>query len=162
MTENQNQQIQPDSQLEKFKEFIKELFSRAGWIPEDIKIRLNQNVCEIDLSVSDAGLIIGEDGENLFAWEQVIRAVAQKLLPDISRISLDVNQYRAMKNESLRELARKAAREAVLKKKPVELPAMNAYERRIIHTELALRPDVMTESYGEDPNRRVVIKPLEF
>jgi spoIIIJ-associated protein len=66
-----------------------------------------------------------------------------------------------MKNEGLRELARKAAREAVLKKKPVELPAMNAYERRVVHSELALRPDVMTESSGEEPNRRVVVKPLE-
>lgn len=144
-----------------FREFIRELFSRAGFQPEDVTVRTTPEACEVDVSLSDAGLVIGEDGAHLAAWEHVLRAAAQKFLPGILRVSLDVNQYRAMKNEGLRELARKAAKEAVLKKKPVELAPMNAYERRIVHSELALRPDVMTESFGEEPNRRVVVKPLE-
>jgi spoIIIJ-associated protein len=146
---------------EAFREFVRELFRRAGFQPEDVTVRQTPEACEVDVSVPDAGLIIGEDGAHLSAWERVLGAAAQKFLPGTFRVSLDVNQYRAMKNEGLRELARKAAREAVLKKKPVELPAMNAYERRVVHSELALRPDVMTESSGEEPNRRVVVKPLE-
>jgi spoIIIJ-associated protein len=150
-----------ETTINAFQRFVEELFSRAGFKPENIAIRLNQDTCEVDVSILDAGLIIGEEGAHLSAWEHILRQAAQKLLAGVSRVSLDVNQYRAMKNEALRELARKAAREAVLKKKPVELQPMNAYERRIVHTELALRPDVMTESIGEDPNRRVVVKPLE-
>jgi spoIIIJ-associated protein len=145
---------------EKISEFVRQLFSYAGFPPEDVSTRINLDICEIDVSIPDAGLVIGEDGVNLSAWEQVIRVICQKFIPGIKRVVLDINQYRAIKNNELRQLARKAAREAVLTKKPVELPVMNAYERRIIHTELALRPDVMTESVGEDPNRRVVVKPL--
>jgi spoIIIJ-associated protein len=143
------------------KNFVKEMFVKAGFFPDEVAIRRRSDAWEVDVNVSDAGLAIGEDGIHLSAWEQILRAAAQKLAPEAPRISLDVNHYRAMKNEDLREIARKAAREAVLKKKPVELEVMNAYERRIVHTELALRPDVITESVGEDPNRKVVVKALE-
>jgi spoIIIJ-associated protein len=143
------------------KTFVKEMFFKAGFSPDEVAVRRGSGAWEVDIKVLDAGLVIGEDGVHLPAWEQILRAAAQKLAPEAPRISFDVNHYRAMKNEDLREIARRAAREAVLKKKPVELEAMNAYERRIVHAELALRPDVITESVGEDPNRKVVVKALE-
>lgn len=143
-----------------FRAFVVELLGRAGFAPEEVTIRKNQETCEVDANIENAGLVIGEDGARLWAWEQVLRAAAQKIFGSATRVSFDVNQYRAVKNEGLREIARKAAREAALKKKPVRLAPMNAYERRIVHAELALRPDVMTESAGEDPNRMVVVKPL--
>jgi spoIIIJ-associated protein len=144
-----------------FRAFVEELFKRAGFPPEEVNIRHNEANFEVDVRVPDAGLVIGEEGGHLSAWAQVIKAVLQKFFPEVKRLSLDVNNYRAAKNEELRELARRAAREAVLKKKSVELQPMNAYERRIIHSELALRPDVKTESIGEEPERRVVVSPLE-
>lgn len=147
-----------------FREVVVNIFTKAGFSPKEVTIRRGQDAWEVDVSMEDAGLAIGEEGAHLAAWEQVLRAALQKFLPETSgylRVSLDLNHYRAMHNEELREIARRAAREAVLKKKPVELAAMSAYERRIIHTELALRPDVMTESAGEAPSRKVVVKPLE-
>jgi len=75
-------------------------------------------------------------------------------------VYLDINNYRKEREQLIVDLARAAARKVLLTKAEVQLPAMNAYERRLIHTELASRPDVKTESSGERAERRVVVKPL--
>ncbi|MBI2452798.1 MAG: hypothetical protein HYV55_01035, partial [Parcubacteria group bacterium] len=71
------------------------------------------------------------------------------------------NDYRKSKEEYLRDTARQTADEAVLLNKPRELPAMSAADRRIVHMELSVRTDVVSESMGEGENRRVVIRPKE-
>jgi len=75
-------------------------------------------------------------------------------------VIVDINNYRKERERLLAELAKAAARKALLTKADVCLPAMNAYERRLIHVELASRPDVKTESVNEGINRCVVVKPL--
>lgn len=73
----------------------------------------------------------------------------------------DVNNYRREREELISELARAAARKAVVTKKSISLPAMNSYERRLIHVELAAHPEVKTESAGADRERYVIVKPIE-
>lgn len=74
--------------------------------------------------------------------------------------AVDVNNYRKERERLILELAKAAAQKAVTTKQAVLLPAMNAYERRLIHVELSIRPDVKTESVGEGRERGVSIKPL--
>lgn len=73
---------------------------------------------------------------------------------------VDINNYRKERERLLLELAKAAAQKAATTKQEVRLPAMNAYERRLIHVELSIRPDVKTESIGEGKDRGVVIKPI--
>jgi len=73
---------------------------------------------------------------------------------------VDVNSYRAEREQLLVELAKAAARKAAATRCEVELPVMNAYERRLVHVELASRPDVSTESLGEGRDRHVVVRPI--
>ena len=73
---------------------------------------------------------------------------------------VDINNYRKEREQLLIELAKAAAQKAVATKQEVKLPAMNAYERRLIHVELSIRPDVKTESTGEGKDRGVTIKPI--
>lgn len=172
--------ITQNEEMEKsFRSFVEGMFRRAGFPVEEVILRRGGDRWEVDVAMTDAGLAIGDEGAHLWAWEQILRVTLQKFLfgkqrDDLERndasddiegsrfnISLDINHYRAMRNEDLREVARKAARAAALKKKPVLLAPMSAYDRRIIHTELALRPDVETESIGEAPNRKVIVKPIE-
>lgn len=75
-------------------------------------------------------------------------------------VFVDVNNYRKERENLIVELAKAAARKALLTKEEVKLPAMNAYERRLVHMELSTRPDVKSESLGEGPERHVIIKPL--
>ncbi len=73
---------------------------------------------------------------------------------------IDVNNYRKEREKLIVELAKAAAQKVVTTKEKVQLPAMNAYERRLVHMELSMRPDVKTESAGEGKERCVVIKPI--
>ena len=78
---------------------------------------------------------------------------------DETRYYVDINNYRRERERIIIELAQAAAKKAVFEKNMVPLPAMNAYERRLVHMELSMRPDLETESAGEGRDRHVVVKP---
>ncbi|MBU6141793.1 hypothetical protein KGO95_01570 [Patescibacteria group bacterium] len=92
--------------------------------------------------------------------DHVVRLMAKKM--QLERVIVDVNNYKRERERLIGELAKAAARKALLEKKEVSLPAMNAYERRLVHVELATRPDIKTESIGEGEARQVVVKPLDL
>ena len=80
---------------------------------------------------------------------------------ELPPLAVDVNYYRKERERLIAELARVAAHKAQVTKEPVELPAMNAYERRLVHVEITTHPELTTESLGEGKERRVVIKRLD-
>src|SRR3989344_6464225 len=89
--------------------------------------------------------------------DHVIRLVAKK--SNAENVFIDVNNYRREREGLIIELAKAAARKALLTKSEVELPSMNAYERRLIHLVLATHQDVKSESIGVGKERRVIVKP---
>jgi len=149
-----------EENLLKIKNIIGVFFNKAGIVGFEVKSIEATASGSIDvlLSVQDASLFIGEGGKNIGAFEAVLRLLVKKQLGEAVFLRLDINNYRSSKDESLKELAKKAARRARFYKQPVTLEAMSAYNRRIIHTELAAHPDIKTESTGEGLQRRVVVK----
>jgi len=140
--------------------FCAELFRRARFECKSVEVRKDGlNGFRVDISLPEAGLAIGPDGEHLRAWQEILEQYIAHTVHTFTPVTIDINNYRWQAEQQLRELAHRAAKEAIFTRQPVKLPAMNGYERRIVHTELALRPDINTESEGEDPNRRVVVKP---
>lgn len=113
----------------------------------------------VKLSLKDPQFLIGPKGIYLEAFERLLRAVVKRKIQAEVFINLDINNYRKKKAEFLKELAREIADQVSLAKKAVTLEPMPAFERRIIHLELASRQDIATESIGEEPERRVVIRP---
>ena len=89
--------------------------------------------------------------------DRIVRLMAKQV--NHEPVIVDINNYRREREELIVKLAKAAARKAALTGEEVSLPAMNAYERRLIHTELAMRPDVTTESMGTI-QRYVIVKPL--
>jgi spoIIIJ-associated protein len=73
------------------------------------------------------------------------------------KIAVDVEGYRAKREETLRALARKMASKVLKYKKSVMLEPMNPYERRIIHSEIQNMQGVSTNSIGSENNRKIVI-----
>ncbi len=71
---------------------------------------------------------------------------------------VDINYYRRERERLISELARAAAKKATITKQDIELPPMNAYERRLVHMEITTHPELKTESVGDGKERRVVIK----
>lgn len=76
-------------------------------------------------------------------------------------IVIDINNYRQERENLISELARAAAKKVLATKQEVSLPAMNSYERRLVHMALAVHPEVKTESIGEGRDRYVIIKLVE-
>jgi predicted RNA-binding protein Jag len=90
--------------------------------------------------------------------ERLARLMAKQL--ELPPAIIDVNYYKKEREGLIIKLARAAARKAAATGEPVDLPHMNAYERLLVHTELAVRPDVETESSGEGRERHVVVRPI--
>ena len=148
--------------MDKIKDFLNNFFQISGLeiINFDFEADEKNKVLNINIRTPESGILIGSKGRTLLALEQILRVITQKHLGADWRVFLDINNYRQNQDESLKELARKLARQVALTKKPLELDPMTSRERRIIHLELALHTDVFTESVGEGKERHIVIKPI--
>ena len=108
-----------------------------------------------------AGLLIGHHGETLDSLQYLANLAANKKVKgekhDYVKVTLDIEGYRAKREETLRALARRMAAKVVKYKKSVMLEPMNPYERRIIHSEVQHVAGVSTNSIGSENNRRVVM-----
>ena len=149
-----------EENLIKIKNIINNFFTKTKITDFEIKFveATSDHSVNASVLVKESSLCIGEGGKNIGAFEVVLRLILKKQLGEAPLLRLDINNYRSLKDESLGELAKKAARRARFYKQPVILEAMSAYDRRIIHTELAAHPDIKTESTGEGRQRRVVVK----
>jgi|SRR3989338_754882 len=109
-------------------------------------------------TLDNARFLIGKNGQNLKALEHVLRAMLVKDGKE-GTIVLDVNDYRKSRATYLVDVAKQTVARVRNTQKAEALFPMSAYERRIVHMELAAYPDIATESVGSDPQRRVIIKP---
>lgn len=116
-------------------------------------------------SENDLSVLIGKNGQNLNALEHLVKIIVFRKTPadenfEQNAFLVDINGYRKSRAHYILEVARNAARRVVDSQKAEALIPMNPYERRLVHTELASLKEIQTESIGEEPRRRVVIKPL--
>ncbi|HSP64571.1 MAG TPA: RNA-binding cell elongation regulator Jag/EloR [Candidatus Deferrimicrobium sp.] len=115
----------------------------------------------LEVSGDDLGLLIGWRGETLRALQTTVNLMMGDEQPDGQgrRLILDVERYRARREEQVRELAQRLADRVKASGERYTLDPMHAYERRIIHLTLQDDAGVRTESSGHEPARRVVIHP---
>ena len=146
-------------QLEEIKKTVKEFFKKATLEVEIEFLPLNDLTLPINLKTEDPQILIGQGGQTLSELQHLLKAILRRKIKENFYIDLDINDYKKKKLDYLKETARSLADEVALTKKEKILPSMSAYERRIIHLELAGRSDVTTESIGSEPERKVVIKP---
>ena len=115
---------------------------------------------KIDITGEAAGALIGHHGETLDSFQHLTNLAANRTenkKSAVAKISVDIESYRAKREETLRALARRMAHRVVKYKRSVMLEPMNPYERRIIHAELQSFKGVNTNSIGSENNRKVVI-----
>ncbi len=133
-------------------EIIKELPENTTYVITKEKTGIN-----VKLANENLGFLIGYRGETLYAFQNILSAIAGKEIDKKVRVILDIEGYKAKREKTLEELAEKVAKTVIRTKKPVKLEPMQAYERKIIHSKLQQNNKVQTESIGEEPNRRIVI-----
>lgn len=141
-------------------QFVAGLMEKMG-IEAEVKV-LPQVDCDqlrLEISGPDMGPVIGRRGDTLDAIQYLGSLVLNNALDEHVRLSVDTENYRSKRMESLERLARKMAMKVVKSHRSMTLEPMNPYERRIIHAALQDFNGVTTYSTGTEPGRRVVIAP---
>lgn len=141
----------------RLEEILKEMFEITG---ETINYTVEKNGNQMNLTITgdDVAHLIGYKGKTIEAFQSLLNSILQREDEEYAKVFVEINDYKKKKEEKLKKLANKMAANCVKFRRPIRLEPMSAYERLIIHRELADRKDVETESIGEEPRRRVVIK----
>ena len=126
----------------------------AELVTEDEKIVIN-------ITAANSNAIIGKRGAMLDSIQALAGAVANTGREDYKRVVVDCENYRSSRENTLQQLAEKLADKAVRMRRKVKLEPMNPYERRIIHSAISDREDIKTASEGKEPNRYIVIIPVD-
>ena len=149
------------SDIEKIKKETKLFFEKMSFYVEVEVFPEQEGTIPVNLKTDEAKILIGEGGQTLMDVQHLLKAVLRRKIEGLFYLDLDIAGYKKKKAEYLKELARNSADEVAISGIERVLPPMQAYERRIVHMELKERPDVKTESVGEEPERRIVIKPAQ-
>ena len=136
---------------------LEEMLSFFG-VNANIKVTEEDNVITLNVETDTTGRLIGHRGETLRALQHVLNALVRSRTTESVFISVDIAGYKQAQAERVAAKATEAADKVMSTGKEQYLRPMNAAERRLVHMALAAIPEVVTESVGVDPNRRVVIK----
>lgn len=117
----------------------------------------DQPTVMVEVQGEDLSILIGRRSETLNALQYITSLILSKEVGQWVPLMIDVQGYRARRERQLRVLARRSAEQVVHTGRKITLEPMPANERRVIHLELRDHPDVITESVGEEPNRKVTI-----
>jgi spoIIIJ-associated protein len=135
-------------------------------VSADVKATLNEEdstdeypSVNVDISGNDLSILIGRRAETLNALQYITRLIVGKEIGHGARVNIDIEGYRARREQSLNQLAERMAKQAIKSGRKQSLEPMPPNERRLVHMALRDFDDVETESVGEDPRRKVVIIP---
>ncbi len=141
--------------------FVEKLLSDMSIDAEVVMTEGENGEARITITGESAAVLIGHHGETLDSLQYLASLAANKRVDgkkeDYTKVSVDVEGYRAKREETLRALARRMAAKVLKYKKSVMLEPMNPYERRIIHSEIQNIEGVSTNSIGSENNRKIVI-----
>jgi spoIIIJ-associated protein len=111
----------------------------------------------LDIRGDDLGVLIGRRGETLSSLQYITRLIVSQKISGNVNLVVDVEGYKARREQQLRQLALRMAERVASTRKPIALEPMPPSERRIVHLTLRDHPIVTTESVGRDEDRKVTI-----
>jgi len=147
---------------EKIKEIIKEFFQKTSF---DLNLEIlpsEENTVLVKIKTEEPRRLIGQNGQTLVEIQKLLKVMLRRQIQEDFYVDVDVNDYKKRKIEYLKETAREIANEVVLTGKERTLNPMPSYERRIVHMELAERNGIVTESTGQNLERRIIIRPAKL
>ena len=147
--------------LEFSKDYVKKIVEGMGLENVILETQRKDNYLKITLHSDNSSILIGKGGRTLSSIQNILRSVLSNKTNMYINIILDVENYKEKQQKNIERLAIKLAKEVRKTKEPITMDSMNSYERRLVHAVLADFKGVITESEGEEPNRKVVIKPEE-
>jgi spoIIIJ-associated protein len=125
----------------------------------DITTWVDESGGHIDLEGSDLDVLVGSNGETLDALQELTRIAVLRQSKRRVRLLLDINGYRARHRDQLIAVVKATAERVIASREDHEFEPMTPAERKIVHDAVAAIDGVQTESLGEEPYRRVIIRP---
>ena len=148
----------PGSVEEKIEVFLKGLLEHMGSAAVPHAWKDGEDSYRVELTGEELGYLIGRRGDTLDALQHLCNYSVNRSVDGHIRISVDAEDYRQKREESLRRYARKKAQQVLKAHRRTTLEPMNAYERHLVHATLQDMDRITTHSVGTEPNRRVVIE----
>jgi len=142
---------------------VRELLERVAagvGVPARVELHEDEDGVTAEFVGDDLGPLIGHHGQTIDAIQHLAYRTAFRRTGAPVRVLVDAAGYRERRAVALRAAADQAAETAVHDRRPVQLEAMSAVERKIVHEHLKDRHDVETYSQGEEPDRRLVVAPV--
>ncbi len=137
--------------------FLEGLLTHMGVVATVESETTEDGVIKLNVKGENMGVVIGRRGDTLDALQYITSIAVNRGEANHIKVTIDTENYRKKREESLVSLAKKVAGTALKYRKSIKLEPMSAYERRIIHSTLQDFEGVSTYSTGSDPNRRVVV-----
>lgn len=138
------------------RDFLNTVLEDIG-LEASVDISTDEERMNIEISGESMGVIIGRRGETLSALQYLTSLVVNRKTEGYTKISIDTENYKKKREESLIKLANKTAEKVIKYRRNITLDPMNPYERRIVHSSLQGNDKISTFSTGDEPMRRVVV-----
>lgn len=138
------------------RDFLNTVLEGIG-LEASVDISTDEERMNIEISGESMGVIIGRRGETLSALQYLTSLVVNRKTEGYTKISIDTENYKKKREESLIKLANKTAEKVIKYRRNITLDPMNPYERRIVHSSLQGNDKISTFSTGDEPMRRVVV-----
>lgn len=138
------------------KNYIGELSNNFG-VEIKSEIRFKEDILYIVLVSENNAIIIGKEGRTLSALQTLIKNTLNNQLGFNIKVNLDASNYKVKKQKNLEYEIKKIAKDVLKSHVDVKLDPMNSYDRRCVHNVVAKFENLKSESFGENPNRYVVI-----
>ena len=149
-----------DEVAEYVKLYLKEITNLIG-LNVEFEIQKRENYIKVNMISDNNSILIGKNGRTMSSLQTLLRNSLQNKLGTKINVILDANEYKEKQQKNIERLAVKLAKEVRKTKVEVKMDSMNSYERRLVHNALTNFKGVTTISEGEEPNRYVIIKPIE-
>jgi spoIIIJ-associated protein len=144
--------------LDTAKTVLTEMLSLMG-LQGTVEIASGGETSRLNVRGDDLAPLIGRRGEKLASLQHIVNLIVGRREGQHHRIAIDVENYRGRREDQLRDVADRAAKRVQQTGKIIQLEAMPAVERRVVHMALLENPKVRTQSVGVEPNRRIVVLP---
>jgi spoIIIJ-associated protein len=136
-------------------DFVKTLLGHMGFKAQVVVGSREPNRLGIDVETDKSAVLIGKQGKTLEAFQFICNLAASRLGAEGTRVIIDTQDYRSRREHSLERMAAQAAERVRRSRESVLLEPLNPFERRIVHTAIARRGDVETESEGDGLYKRI-------
>jgi spoIIIJ-associated protein len=152
----------PDSPLAaQARELVEQVATAIG-VQCRVQVDETDDAIHVRCTGRDLGVLIGRHGQTIDAMQYLANAIAYRSFPDVRKeVVIDAAGYRERRRATLEALAVRSAERAVRYGEPVELEPMTAVERKVVHLRLKEFRGVQTTSEGTEPNRYVVVSPVD-